>query len=259
MESSDACSSKLSSYPSRKRRSSSELNSSIDRHEIRAETMDGGLQLLGNYSPQLLHQLESKNRELETRINGMYAEFKTMTSLNQDLKSQVENLQQQYGRLISQNRELESRINKFEHRSHRTETMNQDVPRQIYNLEQHPREIQRKNPDLEQLVKDFGERCYLVESDNQELTERLDSCQQNVSKMQQKNEGFENQLTNLQQCFKNFEIHDENMQHNGTILTQQPAENDTHHNLFMTVKTELVHHMNTPKGTVIYPNNDVKR
>ncbi|CAF4193293.1 unnamed protein product, partial [Adineta steineri] len=119
MESNDARSNKLSSYPSRKRRSSRESNSSLDRHEIRAETVDEGLDTL-----QLLHRLESKNRELETRINNMYTEFKTMRSENQD---------------------LESRINKLDHRSHDTMPMNQDEQLENYDFEQHCREIQAGN------------------------------------------------------------------------------------------------------------------
>ncbi|CAF0928451.1 unnamed protein product [Adineta steineri] len=153
MESNDARSNKLSSYPSRKRRSSRESNSSLDRHEIRAETVDEGVDTL-----QLLHRLEAKNRELETHINNMYTEFKTMRSENQDLKSQVQNLQQQYDRLISQNRQFQSRINKFEHRSHDSTSMNQDVPPENYDFEQHCREIQAGNTNVDQLVKDFDIR-----------------------------------------------------------------------------------------------------
>ncbi|CAF3980583.1 unnamed protein product [Adineta steineri] len=132
MESNDSRSNKLSSYTSRKRRSSRESNSSLDRHGIRTETADEGLDTL-----QLLHRLESKNRELETRINNMYTEFKTMRSENQDLKS---------------------RINKLERRSHDTTPMNQDVQLEHYDFEQHCREIQAGNTNVDQLVKDFDIR-----------------------------------------------------------------------------------------------------
>ncbi|CAF2965511.1 unnamed protein product [Rotaria sp. Silwood2] len=159
MESSDASYSRLPSYSSRKRRSSPESNSSLDQHEIRAETMDEDVESQRYYSPQLLRRLESKNRELEARINDMYVEFKTMKSLNQDLKSQVQNLQQQYDRLVSQNIEPESGVNKFKHQSHRTETMTQYIPRQLYNLQQHSREMQPADPVVERLAKDFDERC----------------------------------------------------------------------------------------------------
>jgi chromosome segregation ATPase len=248
MESSNAGPSGILGCPSRKRRSSPESNSSLDQHGIRPGTVDRDRELIGNDSPQLLRQLETKNRELEARINGIYAEFKTMASGNQDLKSQVQNLQQQYDRLLSHNRELESRINRFEHRSQHTETINQDVPRQIYNLEQHSPKMEPVNPDVDQLVKDFEERCDLVESNNQALTERLDTCQQNFFKMRLKNEGFENQLTSLQQRLNNFGMHDENIQYNQAIPTQQLTEDDLHQNLYMTVKTELTDNMNTPKG-----------
>jgi prefoldin subunit 5 len=197
-------------------------------------TNDEDLQLPGNNSSQLLRQLESKNQEVE------------------ELKSQVQKLQQQYEQVLSC-------INGFEHRLRHIETMNQDVPRHVNNPKQYSREMEPSDPNIDKLTKDFEERVDLVESNSQALTERLDSCQQKFSKMTVKTESFENQLVNLQQRFNNFEIHDTNMQSIEIIPTQQLAEEDTYQNPSTTVKTKLTDDMNTPKGTVIHHSNHTKK
>jgi hypothetical protein len=200
MESNPGGFSKRLNYPSQKRKSPPELNS----------TNDEDFRLPRSDSSELLRQLETRNQQLEARIDRMNTQFNTMISQNHELKSQVQNLQKQY-------RELESRIN---------ELGNQDVPRQM----------KPSNPIMDQLTKDFEKRFDLVEIDNQDLTERLDSCQQNFAK---KSVSFENELVNLQQRLNNFEIHDTDMQHNETIPTQQLTEGDTYRNASTTVKTKL--------------------
>jgi len=242
MESNTVGFSKRLNYPSQKRKLAPESNS----------TNGEDLQLLGNDSSQHLRQLESKNRELEARIDSMYTQFNTMVSLNQELESQVHNLQQQY-------RELKSRINGFEHRSPHIASVSPDVRRQSYDPGQYSRETKPNKPDIDQLTEDFEERFDLVESNNQELTERLDSCQQNFAKMSVKTKSFENELVNLQQRLNNFEMHDTDMQHTETIPTQQLAEGDTYQNSSTTVKTKFTDDMNTTKGTVIYPSNHTKK
>ena len=249
MESSDTRSSIISSYPSRKRKPSPESNSSLDRHEIRAETVDQGFEPFSVDSSPILRQLECKDQELEARVNSMCMELKTMQSVNQDLKSQIQNLQHQCDRLLSHDRELELRTNRCEQRSHRTETMNENFSTQMVHLQQHSRKVIPTNLDVDQLVKDFEERCDLVESNNQGLTERLDSCQQNVLKMRQKNEDFESELTSLQQRFNTLGIHRTNIAHNGTVPSEQLLDENI-------VKSEPIEDVNTAQGTVAFPNNN---
>ena len=227
---------------------STRLNCTPQKRRLAPEsnsTNDEDLQLQGNDSTQLLRQLESKNRELEERIDNMCTKF------NQELKSQTDKLQQQYEQMLL-------RIDGFEHRLSHIETRNGDVPRHTHNSRQDSREIKRSDPNIDQITKDFDERFDLVESNSQALTERLDSCQQSFAKMNVKTESFENQMINLQQRLNNFEIHDTNMQQNETTPNQQLAEESTHQNSSTTVKTQLTDDMNTPKGTFIYMNRHWK-
>ncbi|UJR16881.1 hypothetical protein I4U23_003779 [Adineta vaga] len=212
METNDETSREISSYPSRKRRTSRDSHSSLDRFETRAGTMDEDLQSMEHNSRNIFRQLESKNRELEAHIHSIYADLKAMKYENQNLKVQVENLQQQYDRSATQNGH-----------SHR--------------FKQYSQGKQSEKSELEKFVKDFEERCDLVESNNQELTERLDSCQQT----------FESQLTNLQECMSNFKINDKNIQHNETILYPQPVEDAEHKSPLKGIKTYLSDDMSTSK------------
>lgn len=221
-------STRLKCPPPQKRRLAPESNS-ID---------DEDLQLQGNDSSQLSCQLESKNQELEERINNMSKKF------DQELKSQIEKLQQQYEHVVSC-------IDGFEHRLRHIETKNEDVPRHIHNSKQYPRETKPNDPNIDRLTEDFKERFDLVESNSQVLTERLDSCQQNFTKMNMKAESFGNQIITLQQRLNNFEIHDTNMQQNETIPNQQLDEENTYRNSSTTGKTQSTDDMNTPKGTLI--------
>lgn len=198
------------------------------------------LQLQGNNSSQLLHQLELKNRELEKRMDNMEAKF------NQELKLQVQKLEQQY-------EQVSSRIDGFEHRVRQIETMTAGGSRHVHNPKQYSPEKTPNGPNIDQLTKEFEERFDLVESHSQTLTETLDSCQQKFAKMNVKTENVENQIVNLQQRLNNFEMHDTNMQTNETLPNQQPVEEDAYQN------PSTTDDMNTPKGTFIHFNSPTEK